>query len=164
MGTLVPVLGTLTKTIGAVSTIAGAVDSVTGNSQKQQQEQAMRNLQAQQQQQSTEAQATADEKRNLINLEAQEAEDIRKAALKRAIAKRNAKFGATGIGGTGGSREAILLGLYDESDTEKQRQAELDKLRFNAIDNDLSNLQSRNILQQTQLAEQQRLQSLSSRF
>ena len=167
MGTIVPVLTTLTKTVGAISAFGGAVNTLTGYDdklQRQRQDQAMRDLQARQQQQLAEANADAAEKRAQIALSAEEAEDRRRAALKRAIAKRNARFGATGIGGSGGSREAVLLGLYDESEAEKQRAKGLDKLRYSAIDTDLSNLTSRNILEQTQLSESQRLSALASRY
>ena len=167
MGTLVPVLGTLTKTIGAISTIGGAFNTLAGNDdalRRRGQEQAMRELQNRQAQSTAEAQAQADKNRAQIALDAKTAEATRLAALKRAVAKRNARNGAAGIGGLGGSREAVLLGLYNESETEKKNREDLDKLRYNAIDSDLGLNASRNILEQTQLAERQRLDNIVSRY
>lgn len=167
MGTFTSVLGTLTQTLGAIQTIGTAVDTLSGNARdnaRAQQRHAMDALIARQNQAMGEAQQKAATERKKIELDAKAEEDRRRAALKRAMAKRNAAFGASNIAGGSGSREAVLLGLYNESEEERKQREELDKLRFNVIDTDLSNLQSRNILTQTQLAEQQRLQSLGSRY
>jgi multidrug efflux pump subunit AcrA (membrane-fusion protein) len=159
MGTLVSTLGTIGTALGTVQTIGKAFNDLSGNSlAERQRDQAMRDLQRQQNQQTAEAQQRADEQRRKIEIDATDAERRRRAALKRSIAKRNARFGASGIGGgKSGSREAILLGLYNESETEKKQREDLDKLRFQSITNDLSNIASRNILEKTQLSERQKL-------
>lgn len=165
MGTFLPVLGTIGTTIGTIQTIGKAFNTLSGDSlQKRQRELAMSDLQRQQAQASSEAQARANEQRQKILLDSEQAESRRRSALKRSIAKRNARFGATGIGGGSGSREAILLGLYNESEAEKKQREDIDKLRFNAIDNDLANLSSRNILEKTRLSERQKLESIADSF
>jgi hypothetical protein len=167
MGTFVPVLGALTKTVGALSTIGTAFNTISGGDERlrrAQQDQAMRNLQARQAQGDAQASAQASQQRATIALDAQEADDRRRAALKRAVAKRNAQFGATGIGGAGGSREAVLLGLFDESESEKQNRENLDKIRYGAIDNTLGFNASRNVLEQTELKNRQRLDDIANRY
>ena len=167
MGNLTSVLGTLTSTLGAVQTIGSAFDKLSGKGDdlsRAYQNQAMRDLQRQQAQQVADTTARAETERQKITLDSADAEKRRIAALKRSIAKRNARFGATGVGGTGGSREAVLLGLYNESDDEKKQREELDKLRFSSIDNDLSSLASRNILQKTQLSERQKLDRIADSY
>lgn len=169
MGTLLPVLGAITKTVTAFEALGGAIETISGNNRgegvlRAQQDQAMRDLQRQQAQRTAETEVDARAARDKIALDAADAERRRLVALKRAVAKRNARFGATGIGGDAGSREAILLGLYNESDAEKQQREDLDKLRYAAIDNDLSSLNSRNILEQTQLAERQKLTRLAQGY
>ena len=159
MGTLTPVLGTITKTLGAIQTISSAVDTVTGNDRraiKAQQDYAMRNLQAQQNQATAEANRNAETERKKIALDAQNAEKRRQDALRRAIAKQNAKRGARGIS-AGGSNEALLLGMYNDNQDEQGYADALDQIRYNTIDQNLSDLQSRNILERSQLAERQRL-------
>lgn len=169
MGTLLPVLGAITQTVTAFEALGGAIDTISGNNRgegvlRAQQDQAMRDLQRQQAQQTSDAEADAKAARDKVALDAAESERQRLSALKRAVAKRNARFGAAGISGDTGSREAILLGLYNESDAEKQQREDLDKLRYAAIDSDLSSLNNRNILEQTQLAERQKLTRLAQGY
>jgi len=160
MGTLTPVLGTLTKTLGAVSTLATTVDTLTGGQRRDtraQQDLALRQLQARQANSESQAQLNAQADRERLALEAQQDEDRRKKALRRAIAKRNASVGASGVSRTG-SNEAVLLGLINDTDDDQQNANALDQLRFNTIDRGVESLQSRNVLERTQLAERQRLQ------
>jgi len=167
MGTFLPVLGAVTQTVGALSTIGSAFNTISGGDdryRRAQQDQAMRDLKARQAQGNAEAQANAEQQHSTIALEAKEADERRRAALKRAVAKRNAQFGATGIGGSGGSREAVLLGLFDESETEKQNRKNLDKIRYGAIDNNLGFNSSRNVLEQTELKNRQRLDDIANRY
>lgn len=166
MGTLTPVLGTLTKTLAAVQTISSAVDTFSGQDKRNtraQQELAMKNLQESQSLTAQQAAAKAQEDRDKIALEAKQSDDARRKALKRAMARQNVRFGASGTSRTG-SGEAVLLGLYNDSQDEKNNNDALDQLRFNTIDSGLYNTQQNNILQRTQLAEQQRLQNAINRF
>jgi hypothetical protein len=79
--------------------------------------------------------------------------------LKRAVARQRAAYGASGIeANSSGSAQAVLLGLFDESEEEKNQREKLDTLRLNAIDQDVDQRSRLNVLQRTQLAEKQRLQ------
>jgi hypothetical protein len=154
------VLGTLTKTLGAVSTLATTVDTLTGGQRRDrrsEQDLALRQLQARQANSEREAQSQAQADRERLTLERQQNEKRRRKALRRAVARRNAKVGASGTS-RAGSNEAVLLGLVNDADDDTQDNNALDQLRFNTIDRGLENLQTRNVLERTQLAEQQRLQ------
>ncbi len=165
MGTLTPVLGSLTQTLGAIQTITSSIDALSGGDRrdlKREQDLAMRNLQ--QQQNLSERQTANDAKleRERLQLESQKTEAARRKALRRAMARQNVRFGAGGVSRTG-SGEAVLLGLYNDSEDQANNNKALDQIRYNAIDNDLANLRQNNLLQRTQLAEQQRLQRMISR-
>lgn len=166
MGQITSTLGTLTQTIGAVETLVGTVDQLSGGMRRdtrREQDLAMQQLQARQKQEQTEAEANATESRAQIQLDAQQEEERRRRALRRSVARRNAQVGASGASRTG-SNEAVLLGLINDSEDEANDNTALDQLRYNAIDNDLSTVRQRNILERTQLAEQQRLQRQLSGF
>ena len=53
-----------------------------------------------------------------------------------------------------------LLGLFEESDEERNKREKIDNLRNASIDLDLKQERSLNLLQATQLAEKQSLNSL----
>ena len=165
MGTLTSTLGTISSTIGTVATLANQINDLNGynnrvaaQNQQAQQSLAMQNLQQQQAQELKESEFTATEKRAKIQTEAQQAEELRRTALRRTVARQNALFGSRGITGNDGSREAVLLGLYNESEEDKKQREDLDRLRYNAIDSDLNTLKERNVLELSQLTQQQRLQ------
>lgn len=160
MGNLAPVLGTLTQTLGAIQTISSVVDTVTdreGDLMKAQQNQAMRNLQAQQNQSLSEAQNRAKIDRERLQLEQEQSEKRRQDALRRTVARQNARRGAGGVS-AGGSNEAVLLGLVNDNQDDQGYADALDQIRYNTIDQNVSTLQSRNILERSQLAERQRLE------
>lgn len=166
MGTLTSTLSTLTQTLGAVSTLASTVDTLTGGQRrdtKAQQTLALSQLQQSQANSTREAALNAQAEREKIALQSTQAEEQRKDALRRAIAKRNASVGASGVSRTG-SNEAVLLGLINDVDDDRQNANALDQLRFNTIDNGLTNLQSSNVLTRTQLAERQSLDRAISGF
>jgi hypothetical protein len=112
--------------------------------------------------QTQEAQANSLEKKKM-RLEKESDERRRKAALKRAMAKRTAEFGASGTGSSGGSAQALLLGLFEESDEEREEREKLDNLKSKALDTGLANRRSINVLQRSQLAQRQQLER-ASRF
>lgn len=92
----------------------------------------------------------------------QAAEEQRRVeALRRAMAKHRASFGARGVTAAGGSGEAILLGLVGESDRERQTAIAADRLQTQALQQRVSDLNRRNLLEQSQLAERHRIQRLS---
>lgn len=79
---------------------------------------------------------------------ADSAEESRKRqqALKRAVASQQARFGAQGIDTTNGSGEAVLLGLYQESDEEKSYRDRLQKIREDSLKQDIESRSRRNLL------------------
>lgn len=92
-----------------------------------------------------------------LQARAEEAERQRRQALKRAVARQRASFGAQGVGSTGGSSQAVLLGMFEESEDEAQAREQLDQLRFKALDQGVSQSRRVNTLAQTQLREKNRI-------
>ncbi len=85
-------------------------------------------------------------KREQVRLQGEADEATRQAALKRSVARQRASYGASGIASSEGSGRAVLLGLFDESEDERRRREELDKLRYHAIESDLAHERNRNVL------------------
>lgn len=178
MGTFTPVLTALTPVIDTLSTVAGAVSTAKGAVQtlshagsgwgssgaaeekalRAQQDLAMKQLRAQQKLSEAQAEADAAQERQKIAADTAAAEETRRAALRRVVASQRAKFGAQGLAPEGGSADAVLLGLFEESDAERARRNELDTLRTAAIDSDLAQQRSVNLLQSAQLAQRQSLE------
>lgn len=124
------------------------------------QDQALAQLQERQAtQQNQQAQNTALEKERLA-VQAQQENDKRRAALRRAVARQKAQFGSSGVGSGAGSSQAVLLGLFDETEDELQKREQLDNLRTRALDMEGTQARSLNVLQATQLAERNRLSRL----
>lgn len=167
MGTFVPTLasslGTVGSLVGTASQLVNTVDSLTGRSAaeklEKEQDLALRQLQAQQELKQQQDAAAADLDRQRLAAEALGDEEERRAALRRAVARQRAQFGASGIGNAGGgSSEAVLLGLFDETQDDLERRARIDNLRNQAIDLSLANTKSLNVLQRSQLQERQRFE------
>ena len=155
MGTLVPVLGTILQVSSVLGTVASVAqpflqDKVDRKQQKQ--------TDALQNQLAAQAAATKIEQ-NTAQAAATEAQ--RRDALKRAVARQRANFGAQGIGSGTGSSEAVLLGLFEQSDEERAAAETLNNLRTQAITQNASAQQQLNLLQQTQLRENQYVKYLS---
>jgi hypothetical protein len=167
MGNLQPVLTDITKTLGTINDITSGISTLANldnrserKALRAEQEFAMQNLQAQQGLSEKQAREQAEQDRRRIALDAEEEEKRRRNALRRSIAKQNAGRGASGISSSG-SNEAILLGLYNDADDDRSYSQALDDLRYNTINSDLYRMNERNVLERTQLAEQQRLQRAS---
>ncbi len=153
-------LGAVAQTVGTVQTLAGKNPAV--RSQEREQELALEQLQQRQQVQQKQLEQDAALERERMALEGKQVDEQRQAALRRAVARQRAQFGASGVGGSGSS-QAVLLGLFEESDEERAQREKLDNLRSRALDNDLFSSQSVNVLQREQLRQRQDLQrSLSS--
>lgn len=157
MGSLVPII-----TGAALSGTARALSGQSsGRVSEAAQELALQQLKAQQNLQEAQSAADARAERERISLASAQDEEERKSALKRAVARQRASFGSQGVGAGGGSSQAVLLGLFDESEEEQVRRDALDALRLNAIDQDLRQEKSLNVLQRTQLEERQNLSAAS---
>lgn len=95
---------------------------------------------------------------------AQEDERRRKDALRRAMGRTRAGLGAQGVTSADGSGEAILLGMVGETELEQQEALRVDTLKRQAIQQEVENRRRRNLLEQAQLAERQRLEFMSRYF
>jgi hypothetical protein len=119
--------------MGALSSLAtvGLNMALSGQAQKSQDKQ----LKAQRDQQ-------------IQQIQLQSAEDKRTsdAALKRRLAEERARAGASGVGGSGGSADAVLRGLEEESSAlQASRDAE-DAQRIAAIRDTFGERRKRNLL------------------
>lgn len=157
---------------GVVSNLMRYANDVSGDAQKtqqsalrQQQGLALQQLQAMQDEEMRRAGEGAAQDRAKIAFDAQAAEDARRAALKRAVSRQRATFGASGIdANSSGSAQAVLLGLFDESDDERTRRESLDAMRYGAVDQGLAQRARMNVLERTHLAQQQQLQQSVSGY
>lgn len=166
MGAVAPILTTLaTPALGAAA--APLIVGTTGhfieqmqkrNDLKKEQNAALDTLRRKQElEQKNLVEANALERERIVANAADE-EKQRKAALKRAVARQKALFGASGIGNAAnGSSSAVLLGLFDESEDELENRTRLDTLKSRALDLGENQSQSLNVLQRTQLKERQKL-------
>ena len=82
-------------------------------------DQALEQLQKRQALQQQQLAQDAALERERIALNTAQSEEERKAALRRAVARQRANFGAQGVGSGAGSSQEVLLGLFEESDEEK---------------------------------------------
>lgn len=142
--------------------VQGANAAVSYRQDRAERKQAQQQLAAQQSLQERQAAANMALEREQIALNTAHTEEERRAALKRAVARQRANFGAQGVGSGGGSSQAVLLGLFDESDAERERREQMDNLRLRVMDEDLSQRRALNVLQRTQLAERGKIDRLSS--
>jgi len=96
----------------------------------------------------------------------QSAEDERRRrdALRRAMGRTRADLGGQGVGTADGSGEAILLGLVGDTEAESGAAARADQIKRQAIQQELDNARRRNLLEQAQLAQRQRLDFMSKFF
>lgn len=174
MGAITPVLNTLGSVAGTISATRSAVQTLRGaghgwsdsdaaakKDQRREQDLAMAQLKARQALDEEQAAQDAAQARDRMALDAQTSETARRAALKRAVARQRAAFGAQGTGSSDGSAQAVLLGLFDESEAERADRERLDGLRAAALDSDLSGRRQANLLQITQLGQRQTLERLS---
>jgi hypothetical protein len=141
----------------AVFQTANTIAQVFNDSDGKADDLALRQLEQQQQLQQSQALQDAANDKAQIAVATQAAEDERRLALKRAVARQKAAFGGQGIASGDGSSEAVLLGLFQESEDEKQSRERLDKLRLQAIDQGLAQSVSANTLTRTQTAEKNKL-------
>ncbi len=158
-------INTVASVVGTVNSLANNIGSLADTSRNQD----VKNLKAHQdlalkqlRMQQDLAQQTAEDNAALqkSQLAAQSASDDRQrqAALKRAVAAQRASFGAQGVGSGDGSSEAVLLGLFDESDDERKDRERLDILRSTALDQSISSGVNQDMLQLTQLQQRQKLE------
>jgi hypothetical protein len=136
--------------------IIGAYDNLRGDNQYYRE---MQRQQSEQMRQISENTALEKEK---LRITGEQAEAERRAALRRAIAKQRAKYGSSGIESSGGSSQAVLLGLYNDSEQDRVQRETLDNLKNNALDQNISQQQRISTLQLTQMKERSRYNNRGS--
>ncbi len=154
MGNIAPVALQAVQAFQTISSVAQVFDDSNNELSIQQ----LKQQQALQQQQATQDAQLAREE---IALKSADAERLRKSALKRAVASRRAEFGASGVRSGAGSSQAILLGLFDESEEEKKQREFLDNLKLKSLDQNITQLSAINTLTKTQLEQRQNLKRTS---
>ena len=159
LGTAATVLKTLDSTFSAIQGFGNNAEKQARENALAQQDLALKQLQAQQALGQANAEQDAALQRQKIANDAAGAEATRMAALRRAVARQNAQFGALGVSDDGSS-EAVMLGLVNQSDAEKADQDALDTLRYQAIDQNLGQRKSVDVLQQAQLQQRRNLQNI----
>ncbi|AIB12698.1 hypothetical protein ABAZ39_12005 [Azospirillum argentinense] len=92
---------------------------------------------------------------------AQSDERRRVDALRRTVARTRATLGSNGVSAADGSGEAILLGVVKDSAAERGEAEGADRLKREAIQQEVDSVRRRNLLEQAQLAERQRLEFMS---
>jgi hypothetical protein len=153
-------LGTAAQFINAGTSLAnGLSGGGSNNDLYRQQQRELDQLTAQQAANTQVAAQNAVLKREEISAQADADNRRRQNALKRSVAKQRAQCGASGIGAQGGgSGDAVLLGLFEQNEEDKNEAAALDQLRFKALDSDLANKRTLNLLQAQQLRANQNLE------
>lgn len=168
MGAIVPTITSLTSAITAVDTLVNQVQNFGGNTQEDQlraqQRLALRQLQEQQAAQQRGAQEQGALQREKMQAESAAAEQQRRAALRRAVARQRAAYGAQGIGAGEGSAEAVLLGLFEESDADRMERERIDDIRNRALEQDIAEQKNLNVLQLSQLRERQKLERIAEGY
>ncbi len=151
----------LTTVLPILKTVTGIANTLGGfTSQRRKQDSALDQLQATQAERLRQTQEDASLRKDQIQATAENAEAARKKALKRAVARQRTRFGSQGISTSGGSGQAILLGLFEESDEDRAQRDRLDGVRTHILDQNVNQLQRLNVLQASQLAERQRFSRL----
>ncbi len=162
LGGVLPALTSVASTAAAVNSTIGTIRSFGANPVREDQNLALRQLQERQNLQSSQNAAQSALDRKKLALEKAKSDEDRRKALRRAVSRQRAKFGSQGVGASSvnGSSEAVLLGLFEESDNERKQRDALDHVRERAIELNTSNRRALNLLQATQLQQRQKLQRL----
>lgn len=173
MGSILPIATTAIQAFQTVGQAAAAIAPVAGvvargayflsADNASQRVDARQLAQSQQLQEQLAVEKAALEKQEL-SVKAGEVEKARREALKRAVARQRANFGSSGVSVNGGSSEAVLLGLFDESETDKAARERLDTLKVTAIDQSLNQQKRVNTLQRAQLQQTQKLKNQINPF
>ena len=140
--------------------------------QKQHAEQVLRETHTLQQRRLSQDQATAGQaqqadiatRRAQIETSAASDEAARLKALRRTVGRTRASLGAGGGGTSDGSGEAVLLGMVADTHRNQQEADATDRLRTQALAQEVAATQKSNLLERSQLAEKQRLELFSNAY
>jgi len=163
-------MGALTPALQFLPVVAQGATMISnmkaGDASRQQavqsQRQALADLKRKQNEHVRQMSEDSQAERARISTATAESKRERRNALRRAVARQKTLFGGRGIGSSGGSAEAVLLGLFEESDADRVERERIDNLRFSALDRNLDQQRRLNVIQRTQLQEKQKIQNLSS--
>ncbi|WP_158046928.1 hypothetical protein [Skermanella pratensis] len=108
--------------------------------------------------------ADIETRRTQIEASAAADEAARRDALRRAVGRTRAGLGARGGGTADGSGEAVLLGLVSRTDGDSRNAAAVERLRGQALSQESEDTRRRNLLDQSQLAERQRLELFGNAY
>lgn len=161
MGAIASILASPLLGTALTAGVSLATSEISRRQADNSRDQALEQLQAQQQLQEQQLAQDSALQRQQIATNAAQDEEERQAALRRAVARQRVNFAGQGIGTGQGSAQAVLLGLFEESEDEAARRGELDQLRLTALDQDISQRSTINVLQRTQLEERNDLAELS---
>lgn len=158
-GSAAPILRVAAEETGLIQ----SEQDIARDALRDQQDFALTQLQQQQALNLRLAEQNTEQERQRLAEQTRQDNEARQAALRRAVARQRVQFGASGVGSNGGSSQAVLLGLFDESEEDQENRQRLDNLRNNALDQDLSQVRARNVFESTQAAQRNQL-ALSTRF
>ena len=168
-GALGPVFSAATSLVTGASGLTGAIRSFSSDPYEAQrkalraeQDLALQQLTAQQALNEQLSARDADLQRQKLAADTLTAENNRRAALRRAVARQRTQFGGSGLTGGDGSAEAVLLGLFEETEQDRATSTRLDALRSAALDQSLSDQRALNVLQRAQLQERQALARITA--
>ena len=151
-------MGGITSVASAAVQTLGAVNSYQNNSGVREARQTKEKLNLENQQ----IQQKSILEKEQLNLKSQEDEKQRQRSLRAAIARRKASLGGQGVGSSDGSGNAVLLGIYDETEEERSDRQKTDNLRTKIIDTELDQKRRVNTLQLAQLKEKNRINKYTS--
>ncbi len=157
MGGLTSLATTAIQALGVANSVINTIDSYQDRSGNRAYD--MLKQQSNLSLQNAAEQAALEKER--IRVTAEQAETSRRTALRRAMARQRAMFGSSGTGSGGGSAQAVLLGMFDESEEELRQREALDALKTASVDQGYTQQSRINTLQLTQLKERDRLKNLS---
>lgn len=140
--------------------------------QKKHAEDVLRETQSLQRRQLLEGQSKSDQvqqedvalRRAQIESSAASDEAARLKALRKTVGRTRASLGAGGGGTSDGSGEAVLLGLVADTHRNQQEADATDRLRTQALAQEVAATQKSNLLERSQLAEKQRLELFSNAY
>ena len=122
----------------------------------------MQQLQDRQQADTAVADARIQNQMDEVQTSAIDAELARRDALRQSLAKTTVSLAGQGIDPTDGSGAAIQAGQIAGSDRQRQNADQATQLRLKALSQQADALNQQNLLEQSQLAQRQRLQWLNT--
>lgn len=108
--------------------------------------------------------ADIETRRAQIQASAEADEAARRDALRRAVGRTRTSLGTRGGGTSDGSGEAVLLGLVNRTDADSRNAQAVERLRGQALSREVEDSRRRNLLDQSQLAERQRLELFGNAY